>query len=140
VPRPKVMPTEICEWLDIDVIEGAIAPDHMYLYLSVPPKYAPSHVFKVLKGKSAEYLRRNFPASAKRYWGLHIWACGYFVSIVGIDREVIRNYVEDQQKLGSEKSNSDLKGQQLITLARVAFHDDRHHVVGSRLFDSLFLS
>ena len=52
---------------------------------------------KVLKGKSAEYLRREFPDLGKKYWGLHIWARGYFVSTVGIDREVIRKYVKEQQ-------------------------------------------
>jgi len=96
--RLKQILIELCEWLDIDIIEGAIASDHVHMYLSVPPKYAPSHVMKVLKGKSAEYLRRDFPELKKRYWGLHLWARGYFVSTVGIDREVIRNYVKDQQE------------------------------------------
>ena len=96
--RLKQILIELCEWLDIDIIEGAIASDHVHMYLSVPPKYAPSQVMKVLKGKSAEYLRRDFPELKKRYWGLHIWARGYFVSTVGIDREVIRNYVKDQQE------------------------------------------
>jgi len=96
--RLKQILIELCEWLDIDIIEGAIVSDHVHLYCSVPPKYAPSQVMKVLKGKSAEYLRRDFPELKKRYWGLHIWARGYFVSTVGIDREVIRNYVKDQQE------------------------------------------
>ena len=95
--RLKEIPIELCEWVDIDIIEGAIASDHVHMYLSVPPKYAPSYVMKVLKGKSAEYLGRDFPELGKRYWGLHIWARGYFVSTVGIDREVIRKYVKDQQ-------------------------------------------
>ena len=51
---------------------------------------------KVLKGKSAEQLRKEFPDLGKRYWGLHLWARGYFVSTVGIDREVIRAYVKEQ--------------------------------------------
>jgi putative transposase len=51
---------------------------------------------KVLKGKSAERLRKEFPDLRKKYWGLHIWARGYFVSTVGIDRETIRNYVRKQ--------------------------------------------
>ena len=96
--RLKQILIELCEWLDIDIIEGAIASDHVHMYCSVPPKYAPSQVMKVLKGKSAEYLRRDFPELKKRYWGLHVWARGYFVSTVGIDREVIRNYVKDQQE------------------------------------------
>jgi putative transposase len=95
--RLKEILIELCDWLDIDIIEGAIASDHVHMYLSVPPKYAPSHVMKTLKGKSAEYLGKEFPELAKRYWGLHIWARGYFVSTVGIDRDVIKEYVRKQQ-------------------------------------------
>jgi putative transposase len=54
-------------------IGGAIKEDHVHMYLSVPPKHSPSHVMKILKGKSAEYLAREFPELAKRYWGMHIW-------------------------------------------------------------------
>ena len=89
---------ELCEWLDIDILEAAIASEHVHMYLSVPPKYAPAHVMKVLKGKSSEYLRRDFPELSKKFWGLHIWARGYFVSTVGIDREVIKRYVKAQQE------------------------------------------
>ena len=95
-PRLKDILTELCEWLDITIIEGAICSDHVHMYLSVPPKYSPAQVMKVLKGKSAEYLRREFPELKKRYWEMHIWARGYFVSTVGIDREIIRKYVKDQ--------------------------------------------
>ena len=97
-PRLKEIFMELCEWLDIEVIEGAITPDHVHMYLSVPPKYSPSHVMKILKGKSAEYLRKEFPELSKKYWGMHLWARGYFVSTVGIDRDVIKKYVKDQQE------------------------------------------
>lgn len=89
---------ELCEWIDVEVIEGAITPDHVHIYLSVPPKYSPSHVMKILRGKSAEYLRKEFPELSKKYWGMHLWARGYFVSTVGIDRDVIKKYVKDQQE------------------------------------------
>ena len=51
---------------------------------------------KVLKGKSSEYLRPEFHELIKKFWGLHIWARGYFVSTVGIDREVMNKYVTEQ--------------------------------------------
>ncbi len=53
---------------------------------------------KVLKGKSAERLREEFPGLRKRYWGMHIWARGYFVSTVGIDSDIIKQYVQQQQE------------------------------------------
>ena len=96
--RLKEILFELCEWLDIKIIEGAIASDNVHMYLSVPPKYSPAHVMKVLKGKSAEYLRKEFPELNKKYWGMHIWARGYFVSTVGVNSEIIKNYVKEQQE------------------------------------------
>jgi putative transposase len=96
-PRLKEILVELCNWLDITIIEGAIRSDHIHMYLSVPPKYSPSEVMKILKGKSAERLREEFPKLRKKYWGMHIWARGYFVSTVGVDREVIKKYVRNQQ-------------------------------------------
>jgi putative transposase len=95
--RLKDILEELCNWLDITIIEGAICSDHVHMYLSVPPKYSSSHVMKILKGKSAERLREEFPELRKKYWGMHIWARGYFVSTVGIDRDIIKQYVKNQQ-------------------------------------------
>ena len=95
--RLKEILVELCNWLDITIIEGAIRSDHIHMYLSVPPKHSPSEVMKILKGKSAERLREEFPKLRKKYWGMHIWARGYFVSTVGVDREVIKKYVRNQQ-------------------------------------------
>lgn len=72
---------------------------HVHMYVSVPPKHSPSYVMKILKGKSAERLRKEFPELTKRYWGMHLlWARGYFVSAVGIDSETIKQYVKKQQE------------------------------------------
>jgi REP-associated tyrosine transposase len=72
--RLKSIVLELCEWLDISIVEGAICFDHIHMYLSVPPKHSPSKVMKIFKGKSAERLRRDFPELAQKYWGMHIWA------------------------------------------------------------------
>ena len=96
--RLKEILVELCEWLDVSIIEGAIASDHVHMFLSVPPKYSPAEIMRVLKGKSAEHLRQEFPELRKKYWGMHIWARGYFVSTAGIDSEVIRKYVKEQQE------------------------------------------
>ncbi len=71
-PRAKEILLELCDWLDITIIEGTICSDHIHMYLSVPPKYSPSHVMKILKGKNAERLREKFPELRKKYWGMHI--------------------------------------------------------------------
>ncbi len=57
--------TELFAWLDITIIKVAICSDHVHMYLSVPPKYSPSYMMKILKGKSAERLRDEFPELGK---------------------------------------------------------------------------
>ena len=54
--RLKEILIELCEWLDDNNNRRSDKLDHVHMYLSVPPKYSPSHVMKILKGKSAEYL------------------------------------------------------------------------------------
>ncbi len=44
-PRLKEILTELCEWLDIMIIEGAICSDHVHMYVSMPPKRLP---FKII--------------------------------------------------------------------------------------------
>ena len=46
-------------------------------------------------------LMRSMPGVRLETIGFDIWSPGYFVSSVGIDEEVVRNYVENQ---GNEDS------------------------------------
>ena len=89
---------QLCNWKEIVIIEGAIQSDHVHLYLSVPPKMSPSEVMKALKGKSAGMLMKRFPELQKRYWGMHMWARGYFVSTSGVDERTIREYIRRQEE------------------------------------------
>ena len=88
---------EICDWKEIEILEGAVKEEHIHLYLQIPPKYAISDVMKWIKGKSAERLMKKYPELEKQYWGRHLWARGYFVSTVGITDEVIREYIQKQR-------------------------------------------
>src|SRR3989338_3053011 len=57
---------QICEWKDIVLIEGSLRPDHVHLYLSIPPKYALSDVVQWLKGKSASRtFQHSKPGTAR---------------------------------------------------------------------------
>ena len=88
---------QICENMDIIILQGKIQSDHVHLYISVPPMYSPSEVMKKLKGKSAERLWKRFPELRRKYWGQHVWARGYFVTTGGVDDEVIRKYIAEQE-------------------------------------------
>ena len=78
--------------------EGHLMPDHVHMMLSIPPKYAVSQVVGFIKGKSAIHIARVYSERRKNYVGQHFWARGYFVSTVGRDEAVIRQYIRDQEK------------------------------------------
>ena len=73
-------------------------PDHVHMMISIPPKYAVSQVVGVIKGKSAIHLARVYGEHRRNFVGQSFWARGYFVSTVGRDEEVIRNYIRNQEQ------------------------------------------
>ena len=50
-----------------------------------------------IKGKSAIFAR-NFLGRRRNFTGESFWARGYFVSTVGLDEVVVREYIRNQEK------------------------------------------
>ncbi len=83
--------------------------DHIRMLLIIPPKYSVSNVVGQLKGRTASYLRKKFSWLKKVYWKENIvWSPGYFVSTVGVDEVIIRNYIRHQERQDSGQAKLDL--------------------------------
>jgi len=80
------------------VEEGHLMPDHVHMLLSIPPKHSVSQVVGFIKGKSAIDLARVYAERKCNFVGRYFWARGYFVSTVGRDEAVIREYIRNQEK------------------------------------------
>ncbi len=78
--------------------EGHLMPDHVHMMISIPPKYAVAQVIGFIKGKSAIHIARVYSERKRSFVGQHFWARGYFVSTVGRDEEVIREYIRHQER------------------------------------------
>jgi putative transposase len=78
--------------------EGHLMFDHVHMLIKIPPKYAMSQVVGYIKGKSAIHLARVYAENRRNFVGQHFWARGYFVSTVGRDEAVIREYIRNQEK------------------------------------------
>jgi len=81
-----------------EIVEGHLRPDHVHVCISIPPKYAVSSVVGFIKGKSAIWIARNLMGRKRNFSGENFWARGYFVSTVGLDEEVVREYIRNQEK------------------------------------------
>ena len=80
------------------VEEGHLMVDHVHMLLSIPPKYSVAQVVGYMKGKSAIQIARRFMNVKRNFVGQSFWARGYFVSTVGRDERVIREYIRNQER------------------------------------------
>jgi putative transposase len=91
----------------IEIVEGSISKDHIHMSLRIPPKESVSAVMGYLKGKSALILFDRHPEWKRRSGrDRTFWARGYFVSTVGLNEEVIKKYIQNQEdadRLGAEE-------------------------------------
>ena len=78
--------------------EGHLLSDHLHMLIAIPPKYAVAQVVGFIKGKSAIHLARVYGERKRNFVGQHFWARGYFVSTVGRDEHVIREYIRKQEQ------------------------------------------
>ena len=74
-------------------------PDHVHMLIMIPPKYSVAQVIGYIKGKSAISSARTYLGRRRNFVGQHFWARGYFVSTVGRDEEVVRNYIRRQEEM-----------------------------------------
>ena len=88
----------LAEQRESRIEEGHLMPDHVHMMISIPPKYAVSQVVGYVKGKSAIHIARVYSGKRQNFTRQNFWARGYFVSTVGRDEAVIREYIRNQEK------------------------------------------
>ncbi len=88
----------LAEQKESRIEEGHLMPDQVHMMISIPPKYAVSQVIGFIKGKSAIHLARVYGERKRNFVGQSFWARGYYVSTVGRDEEVIRDYIRKQEE------------------------------------------
>ena len=89
---------ELAQEKESIVHEGHLMPDHVHMLIQIPPKYSVAGVVGYMKGKSAIWIARNWFGKVRNFGGEHFWARGYYVTTVGRDEKVIRDYIANQEK------------------------------------------
>jgi putative transposase len=86
---------QICRERGWAMIAAEIQPDHIHLFVSVPPSLAVADAVKILKGTTARLVFQRFPVLKKHSWGGHLWSPSYYVGTAGkVSAETIRRYIE----------------------------------------------
>ena len=98
----------LAEQKESRIEEGHLMPDHVHMMISIPPKYAVAQVVGYIKGKSAIHIARRYADVKRNFVGQRFWARGYFVSTVGRDEEVIREYIRHQEHEDGRRDQMEL--------------------------------
>lgn len=91
---------KLAEAHGFEVLEQNVQLDHVHLYVSAPPRFAPADLVNVLKSISAREVFKKFPKIRKELWGGELWSDVYFVRAVGerVTSFVIQQYIRYQHK------------------------------------------
>ena len=98
---------ELCRQQGVVLVEGYAMKDHIHMLLMIPPKYSVANTVGFLKGKSAIRIFLDYMQVKRNFTGRNFWARGYCVSTVGLDEQMIREYIRNQES--EEKRQEQLR-------------------------------
>jgi putative transposase len=92
---------EIDTQYGFEILAVEVMPDHVHLFVSAPPKFAPAEIVRLFKGITSRRLKKEYEILRRQYRGEHatLWAEGYYVGTAGnVSAETIQRYIEESQK------------------------------------------
>lgn len=93
--RMQELVEEICQEYGWTIFSKEIQPDHIHLFLSLPPVVSISIALKLLKGITARKLFHEFPALKTKLFEGSLWSPSYYVGTAGnVGAETIKKYIE----------------------------------------------
>ena len=82
---------ELCKWKEVNIITAEVCPDHVHMFVEIPPKLSVSSFMGFLKGKSSIMIYERWGNMKFKY------RCrGYYVDTVGKNAIAIKKYIENQ--------------------------------------------
>ena len=99
----------LCARKGIEILEAAAMPDHIHLYVKIPPKYSVSEVMGYLKGKSSLMIFDRHANLRYKYGNRHFWCRGCYVDTAGRNEKAIQEYARNQLQENAAADQISLK-------------------------------
>ena len=92
--RLEVLIREVVDENGWEILELAIQPDHVHLFIRSNPYTLPTDMARLIKGRSSHDLREEFPYLMRMP---SLWTRSTFYSTAGnVSSEIIAKYIEKQ--------------------------------------------
>jgi len=89
---------DISDWQEVKIIEAEVCPDHVHMFVEIPPKLSVSKYMGILKGKSSLIIFQRWSNLKYKFGQRSFWCRGYYVDTVGKNAKKIAEYVRNQLK------------------------------------------
>lgn len=94
----------LCDEREWPVRALEIQPDHIHLFVTLPPTVSISDAMRVLKGASARKLFVACPDLRGRLRGGALWSPSYYAGTAGhVSAETIQRYIERTEHIGGRR-------------------------------------
>lgn len=94
--RLRILIDELCNNMNIDIIEMEIMPDHIHMLIEINPQFPVHKAIKQIKGHTSRILRNEFKELRTKIPTL--WTNSYFISTVGsMSLEAVKQYIQSQE-------------------------------------------
>lgn len=100
VNKLKEKVEEISKDYGVEIIEQECGEDHIHILFRTKPSLDFKSYIQALKGRTARYLRKEFPELLKdELWGEHFWSPSYFLATTGnVTIDILSKYVKEQRE------------------------------------------
>ena len=87
---------EAAKEMGVEVLDLAVNPDHLHLFISAYPQLPAHTIVKRFKGRSSHTLRKEFPELHKLP---SLWTHSYLVSTAGhVSAKTVQEYIQRQSR------------------------------------------
>lgn len=94
--RLKQLLQQKAQELECEIVAIEVMPDHVHLFVTALPIYAPQHLANQFKGYSSRILRQEFDFLRTRLPSL--WSRSYYCGTAGaVSAATIQKYIESQR-------------------------------------------
>ena len=83
----------LCTRKGVEIIEVEWCPDHIHMFVRIPPSLSVSSFMGYLKGKSALMIFERHANLKYKYGNRHFWCRGYYVDTVVKNAKKIEEYI-----------------------------------------------
>ena len=98
----KKMIQDICAKQGWAIKALEVMPDHVHIFITTPPVFAPSQIVKNLKGITGRQIFLSRPELKAQLRAGHLWSPSYYCGTVGtVSAETVRLYIEMQKQGGT---------------------------------------